>query len=605
MVAAAEVSFFSLEPKDIEYIKKDNSSSANKILELLGKQKKLIATIVLLHNFVNIGVIILSETVVNQLLNGLLSELQLFLVRVIGVTFLILIIGEVIPKIYTKQQAIKGAYLLVFPLAIAEKIFQPFSFFLIKSTFFVDRFIKKQDHNLSIDDLSQALELTSNEHTPEEEKKILKGIVEFGNTEAKQIMKPRMDMITLRENYLFDEVLERVIDGGFSRIPVYKEDSDSILGILYGKDLLPHLNESKSFNWKLLLREPFYIPLNKKIDDLLKEFQNKRMHMAIVIDEYGATNGLVTLEDIIEEILGDINDEFDEDELIYSRLDSDTVVFEAKIMLNDLYRVLEIEGDNFELRRGDADTLAGFILELTGKMPYKNQKILFDNYEFIIESVDKRRIKRVKIKSLNTNEINSKNTAGANGILGLFIVCLLFLCSCKDDFVPKPKGYLRLDFPKKEYLLYSESPRFFFETPSYSKVIPYNGPQKNDSWVNIQYLPQNATLHLSYFSLKNDLAKHIEDSRNLAYKHTIKAESINEEIFENPKTKVYGILYLIGGNAASTAQFFLTDSTQNFVRGALYFNCNPNADSLYPSNQYLRKDIVHLMESFNWKKNLP
>jgi putative hemolysin len=603
LVAAAEVSFFSLEPKDFDAIKKDNSSSALKILELLSRQKKLIATLVLAHNFVNIGVVVISETVVDSLFNNSFNTLQMFFIRLIGVTFLILLIGEVIPKIFVKQHALKGAYLLVFPLAITEKILSPLSFLLIKSTMFLDKFIKKQEANLSIDDLSQALELTSNEHTPEEEKKILKGIVEFGNTEAKQIMKPRMEMLTLKDSFLFDEVLKKVIEGGFSRIPVYDEDADAISGILYGKDLLPYLNESNDFNWKSLLRKPFFVPLNKKIDDLLKEFQSKRMHMAIVVDEYGSTNGLVTLEDIIEEILGDINDEFDEDELIYSKLDKDTFVFEAKIMLNDLYRVLEIEWEEFEEKRGDNDTLAGFILELNGNIPHKNQKITFENYEFTIESVDKRRIKRVKVK-VNNSIVQQKMGSKENGFLGSLIVLigLMFLSSCDSEFVPKPKGYLRIDLPKKKYHFTVEKLPYQFQIPQYAKVIPYNGPQKEDYWVNIIYTPFKATLHLSYFKINNDLAKHIEDSRNLAYKHTIKAESINEERFENPEKNVFGLVYWIGGNAASTAQFFLTDSTNNFIRGALYYNCSPNSDSLAPVNQYITKDIEVLMESFSWVK---
>jgi putative hemolysin len=603
LVAAAEVSFFSLEPKDFDAIKKDNSSSALKILELLSRQKKLIATLVLAHNFVNIGVVVISETVVDSLFSDSFNTLQMFFIRLIGVTFLILLIGEVIPKIFVKQHALKGAYLLVFPLTIAEKIFSPLSFLLIKSTMFLDKLIKKQEANLSIDDLSQALELTSNEHTPEEEKKILKGIVEFGNTEAKQIMKPRMEMLTLKDSFLFDEVLQKVIEGGFSRIPVYDEDADAISGILYGKDLLPYLNETNDFNWKSLLRKPFFVPLNKKIDDLLKEFQTKRMHMAIVVDEYGSTNGLVTLEDIIEEILGDINDEFDEDELIYSKLDNNTFVFEAKIMLNDLYRVLEIDGEEFEEKRGDNDTLAGFILELNGNMPHKNQKITFENYEFIIESVDKRRIKRVKVKTTDSI-VQQKFTSKENGFLGtiILLLALTLFASCESEFVPKPKGYLRIDLPEKKYHVIAEKLPYKFKIPLYAKVIPYNGPQKEDYWVNVLFNPFKATLHLSYFKINNDLPKHIEDSRNLAYKHTIKAEFINEERFENIENNVFGVVYWIGGNAASTTQFFLTDSTNNFLRGALYYNCSPNSDSLAPVNQYINKDIEVLMESFSWAK---
>ena len=393
LVAAAEVSFFSLEPKDFDAIKKDNSSSALKILELLSRQKKLIATLVLAHNFVNIGVVVISETVVDSLFNNSFNTLQMFFIRLIGVTFLILLIGEVIPKIFVKQHALKGAYLLVFPLAITEKILSPLSFLLIKSTMFLDKFIKKQEANLSIDDLAQALELTSNEHTPEEEKKILKGIVEFGNTEAKQIMKPRMEMLTLKDSFLFDEVLKKVIEGGFSRIPVYDEDADAISGILYGKDLLPYLNESNDFNWKSLLRKPFFVPLNKKIDDLLKEFQSKRMHMAIVVDEFGGTSGIVSMEDIIEEIFGEIDDEFDNEALTEQLIGDQEYLLSARLeidYLNDKY--------GWNLPYGDFETLSGFILSLTENLPNKGETIAYGTFLFTIMSKQDHRIETVRLK---------------------------------------------------------------------------------------------------------------------------------------------------------------------------------------------------------------
>lgn len=410
LVAAAEVSFFSLEPQDFEKIKKDTGPAANKIMLLLSKQKQLIATIVLAHNFVNIGVVILSESVLDELLSDALSENTQFLIRVVLVTFLIVLTGEVIPKIYTKQNALKGAYLLVNPLKITDTIFSPLSFILVKFSSFFDRFIKQNEQVISVDDLSQALELTSNDTTPEEEKRILKGIVEFGNTEVKQIMRPRMEMLTLNEEMNFEEVFEKVKEFGFSRIPVYELNAENIKGIIYTKDLLPYLNKDKNFEWKALLRKPFFVPMNKKIDDLLKEFQQKKMHMAIAVDEYGAVQGLVTLEDIIEEILGEINDEFDDEELFYSKLDDKTFVFEAKIKLNDLYKVLDIDGELFEEKKGDADTLAGFILELTGKIPMKNEKIVFENYAFTIEAADKRRIKRIKLNIKATeNEMPAVN----------------------------------------------------------------------------------------------------------------------------------------------------------------------------------------------------
>jgi gliding motility-associated protein GldE len=398
LIAAAEVAFFSLEPSDLETLKNSSSTQEKRIIELLNKQKKLIATIVIAHNLVNIGVVVLSENIFDTMLSGRVSELTEFMIRVVIVTFLIVLIGEVIPKIYTKQNALKIAKKLVFAVSVAEKALQPLSYLLIKSTSLLDVLMKNKKHELTVDDLSQALDLTSNETTPEEERKILKGIVEFGNTEVKQIMRPRPEMIGFDIDLPFTKLLEKVVECGFSRIPIYRDNLDVIEGIIYTKDLLEHLNQDDAYAWQSIIRKPFFVPSNKKIDDLLKEFQSKKMHMAIVIDEYGGTSGLVTLEDIIEEIIGDINDEFDDEELNYSKLDESTYIFEAKIMLNDLYRVLQTEGEEFEKHRGESDTLAGFILENTGRIPDKGEVIHIEQYTFTIESVDKRKINRVKLK---------------------------------------------------------------------------------------------------------------------------------------------------------------------------------------------------------------
>jgi gliding motility-associated protein GldE len=398
LIAAAEVAFFSLEPSDLETLHNSSSTQEKRIIELLNRQKKLIATIVIAHNLVNIGVVVLSENIFDTLLHNRVSELAEFIIRVVIVTFLIVLIGEVIPKIYTKQNALRIAKKLVLAVSIAERILQPLSYLLIKSTSLLDVLMKNKKHELTVDDLSQALDLTSNETTHEEERKILKGIVEFGNTEVKQIMRPRIEMIGFDVELPFKQLLEKVVECGFSRIPIFRDNLDTIVGIIYTKDLLEHIYQDNSFEWNHMIRNPFFVPSNKKIDDLLKEFQSKKMHMAIVIDEYGGTSGLVTLEDIIEEIIGDINDEFDDEELIYSKLDESTYIFEAKIMLNDLYRVLHTEGEEFEKHRGESDTLAGFILENTGRIPDKGEVIHIEHYTFTIESVDKRKINRVKLK---------------------------------------------------------------------------------------------------------------------------------------------------------------------------------------------------------------
>ena len=330
-----------------------------------------------------------------------------FLIQIVIITFVLLLFGEVLPKVYANNKAVSFAKLMSLPLSFLEKIFKPISAILISSTRIIDRKIKKNKHNLSVDDLSNALELTSDENENKDEKKILEEIVKFGNTDVKQIMRSRIDITALDYKSTYTDVLKTIEKTGFSRIPIYQDSFDLIKGILYIKDLLPYLNKGENFKWNKLIREVFFVPENKKIDDLLKEFQEKKIHLAVVVDEYGGTSGIVTLEDIIEEIVGDINDEFDDDDIIYSKLDNKNYVFEGKTTLKDFYRIINISGENFEERKGEADSIAGFIIENTGSFPEKGQKINFENYTFSIESVNNRRINRIKVtlpEIINHNE---------------------------------------------------------------------------------------------------------------------------------------------------------------------------------------------------------
>jgi gliding motility-associated protein GldE len=282
------------------------------------------------------------------------------------------------------------------PIAVLNKVLAPVSYLLTGLTGVVERRFEKKSSNFSVEKLSQALELTSDDATTKDEKNILEGIVAFGNTETVQVMKPRIDIFAISDDESFLVVLEKIITNGFSRNPVYHESIDEIIGVLYAKDLLPHITK-KEFNWQTLIRAPYFVPENKKLDDLLVEFQEKKNHLAIVVDEYGGTSGLVTLEDVIEEIVGDISDEFDNDDLVYSKLDAFNYIFEGKTALKDFYRVLDIDTKHFESERGEAETLAGFILEISGKFPRKNEKIAFDSYVFTIEAVDRKRIKQLKV----------------------------------------------------------------------------------------------------------------------------------------------------------------------------------------------------------------
>ncbi len=396
-VSAAESAFFSLTPTDMEELKTSGKKTDEKILKLVAGPKRLLATLLISINFINIAIVVLSTLVMEELFDFSQNHLLGFIIQVVVVTFMILMVGEVIPKIYATQNPLSSSRILVFFVQFLQKLFYPISSFLIFSTSILDRIIKPKKHNISVDELSQALELASDKNNPEEDHKILRGIVKFGSTDVKQIMKSRMDVIAFEYDRDFKKLLDDITNSGFSRVPIYKEKLDNIAGVLYAKDLLQHIDEGNEFDWHTIIRPPFFVPENKKIDDLLREFQSKKIHLAIVVDEYGGTSGIVALEDVIEEIVGEINDEFDDDDLVYSKLDDANFVFEGKAHLNDVYRILEIDGELFEDAKGEADTLAGLIIEIEGRIPTRNEKIKFHNLMFTIESADNRKIKRVKI----------------------------------------------------------------------------------------------------------------------------------------------------------------------------------------------------------------
>jgi len=321
-----------------------------------------------------------------------------FLIQIVLITFMILLFGEVIPKVYANLNALKFANIMAGPITVLESVFRIISIPLLQSTSFIEDKLQKNKGNISVTHLEHALELTSDDETSKEEQKILEGIVSFGNTDTKQVMCPRIDMFALNANEKFEDVISELLTKGYSRIPVYRTNIDNITGILYIKDLLPHINAGNNFNWVRLIKPVFFVPENKKIDDLLNDFQEKKIHLAIVVDEYGGTSGLVTLEDIIEEIVGEINDEFDVDDLQYSKLDDNNFVFEGKTSLKDFYRVIDLDDESvFEDEKGESDTLAGFILEIAGGFPSKGGVISFGDYDFKIEAVDRKRIKQVKV----------------------------------------------------------------------------------------------------------------------------------------------------------------------------------------------------------------
>ena len=396
LLSGAEVAFFSLSSKDLDEASKDDLSKANLIIALLEKPKKLLATLLVANNFINIGVVIFFSYIGKDLFSNIESPLIKFILEVIMITFLILLFGEVLPKVYANRNNLKFAKFIAQPLFVLDKLLSPVSLPMRAITIYLHDKLGKQKSNFSVNQLSQALELTSSEGTSHGEQKILEGIVSFGNTDTKQVMSPRIDIFAIEINETFGKLLPKIIEKGYSRIPVYNDNIDHIEGVLFVKDLIPHI-DNKDFDWKTLLRAPFFVPENKKLDDLLKDFQSMKNHLAIVVDEYGGTSGLVSLEDVIEEIVGDISDEFDDDDLSFSQIDTKNYLFEGKINLKDFYRIINVDETLFEDRKGEAETLAGFLLEIHGSFPKKGHKLTFGNCSFVIETVDKKRIKQIKV----------------------------------------------------------------------------------------------------------------------------------------------------------------------------------------------------------------
>lgn len=399
--SGSENALFSLTKAQIAELVEIPGSRANAISFLLRFPKRLLATILIANTFVNIAVVLVTTFIFSILFNFHAYPLFGFLFEVVFVTFMLVLFGEVIPKVYAFQNNTTITKLLAIPLYYTYKIFQPLVYVLEQSTSIIDKRITKKGHILSADELNHAIEITSEKDAPKQEKNILKGVVNFGNTNVKQIMRQRPDIIGVDIEDNFKQLMLRIVDSGYSRVPVYEENLDHIKGILFTKDLLKHLNESEDFKWQNLLRPAYFVPESKKIDDLLKEFQTKRMHLAIVVDEFGGTCGLVSMEDIVEEIFGEIQDEFDEDEYTYTRINNHTFVFEGKMLINDMCKYMEILPDEFDDIRNDAETLGGMLLELNSHIPKMGQEIKYNRFTFKIESVDSRRIKRVKVSIEN------------------------------------------------------------------------------------------------------------------------------------------------------------------------------------------------------------
>jgi putative hemolysin len=396
VVSGAEVALFSLSQKDIDDTLQENLPTGKILSELLQRPKKLLATLLVANNFINIGVVILFSFIGSDLFAAVTSPLLKFILEVIVVTFLLLLFGEVLPKVYASRNSVKFAKTIAYPISVLDYLLTPISIPMRSATVYLHNKLGKQKTNFSVDQLSQALELTATDENSTDEQKILEGIVSFGNTDTKQVMSPRIDIFALEITESYSEIYAKILEKGYSRIPVYRDNIDQIEGVLFVKDLLPHIDK-KDFDWTTLIREAFFVPENKKLDNLLKDFQSMKSHLAIVVDEYGGTSGLVSLEDVIEEIVGDISDEFDDEDINFSQIDDRNYLFEGKINLKDFYRIVDVNEEAFEEQKGEAETLAGFILEISGNFPAKGQKIAFENCLFTIEVVDKKRIKQIKV----------------------------------------------------------------------------------------------------------------------------------------------------------------------------------------------------------------
>jgi putative hemolysin len=407
LVSGSEVAFFSLTKDDLSALGQTNPEKSRQISKLLSSPKRLLSTILILNNLINIGIVTLTTFVTWDIFGR--SGILILLIQTVGVTFAIVFFGEIVPKVYANHAKLNFAISLTPSLSFFNSLLSPFSAFLMKFSDLIEKRIKQKGYSLSVDEINQALELTT-EDSPEEEKEILKGIVNFGTLSVRQVMKSRMEITAVDSEIDFHELMDKVNKSGYSRIPVYEETIDNILGILYIKDLLPHIEKDENFEWKSLIRKSFFVPENKKVDSLLKDFQKMRVHMAIVVDEYGGTSGLVTLEDLIEEIIGEINDEFDDtDSIFFQEIDLDTFVFEGKVSLNDFCKKLELDPQIFEEVKGESESLGGLLLELNSKLPKNGTRIQFEEFEFTVLAVDSRRIKKVKVHIRSGEKENPGN----------------------------------------------------------------------------------------------------------------------------------------------------------------------------------------------------
>lgn len=601
MISASEVAFFGVSPKTLEDLEASHPLVFKRANNLLAHPNRLLATILIANNFTNILIVLIASLSSSGLpFMAVWPAWLQFAFQALGVTSVLLIFGEILPKILATHQTKGVIVAMASPLTVAGFITRPLGSLLMLTGRLITGNASKGGQTLSNAELSAVIDMAEGVEISEEERKIWKGIVEFGKITASETMKPRTDIVGIEIKKNYHQVLQVILESGYSRIPVYSDTLDQVSGILYVKDLIPFLSEEASFNWNRLLRKPFFVPENKPIDDLLKEFQLKKMHMAIVVDEYGGCSGLITLEDIIEEIVGEINDEFDDEEIVYSKLDEQTYVFEAKTTLVQMCRIVDLPFEALGPAGEEADTLAGLLLHLHQKLPAKGLKIETPNFEFCVESADQRRIKRVKVRIKEP-----RDSKGSPLIPVLGILLATFFIGCESVVPqPKPMGYPRIELPSSAAKTLDVQAPFQFEIAQIASLRP--APERPEFpgglWLNIDYPPFRSTIYLTYLPVKNNLAELLDAANQQVYQgHVTMAEGIEEQSVADLKRRVFGRVFHLAGPVATPMQFYLTDSTQHFLRGSLYFNYAANYDSIAPILTYLNQDIDRMLASLIWK----
>ena len=612
-ISGSEIAFFSMSPQDRQTLEDTDDARSKLVLRLLNTPdteqgaRQLLATILVLNNAVNILIILLSTVIMQHGLTSL-PPMVGTLLHVFGVTFLIVLFGEVLPKVHANRNPMILAGRMARPLTIAKGILRPI---WMPLNAMAEWFSPKGETTpeLSVEDLEHAVNVTDSEERTDEENRILSGIVNFGSKDVKQIMRPRTDVTAIPFNMSWPELKATLAESGFSRVPVYEEGLDQVRGILYAKDLLPYRNE-EDFEWNNLLRQPFFVPENRMIDDLLRDFQGMKVHLAVVVDEYGGTSGIVTLEDVIEEIVGDISDEFDDEDVFYSRIDEDTVVFQGKTALVDVYRILELDGSAFEAAKGESDTLGGFVVEQLARLPKPGETLEHAGMQLVAEAVDRRRVLQVKVRRLPPGEDHStsppktrnfqargRNTAGFGALL---LACSSMLMACGGPPpVPRPQGYFRIALHDTTYRNVELTCPLGLEVSQSAWVEPVKDFAPDSCWFNLVYPHYKARVHCTYAGDVR-LDPVVEDAFQLAYEHEVKADAIqvSKREFESGGMAVK---WALAGDAASPIQFLCTNGIDRFVRGALYFEVRPNGDSLAPVVARLDTDLEHLMANLSWK----